>query len=78
MLTRKQKDVLRAIDVYINANGISPTVRNLCDLLGLKSSSTVHGYLNRLEKDGCITKKDTIPRSIRITERGNFILKELW
>ncbi|WP_199872940.1 hypothetical protein [Inediibacterium massiliense] len=34
MLTKRQNEVLKAIYYYINANGISPSVRNLCDLLG--------------------------------------------
>jgi len=55
VLTKRDKEILKAIDSYVNANGISPTIRNICDLVGLRSSSTVHGYLNRLEIEGFIT-----------------------
>lgn len=70
MLTERQEEILRAIHKYIQANRISPTVRNICDLVGLRSSSTVHGYLSNLEKDGFITKLDNSPRSITVTEKG--------
>ena len=74
MITEKQKEVLKSTHVYINANGISPTVRNLCDLVGVKSSSTIHKYLTELQQEGYITKIDTIPRSIRITVKGSSLL----
>ncbi|WP_129598507.1 LexA family protein [Anaerophilus nitritogenes] len=74
MITEKQKKVLKAIHYYINANGISPSMRNLCDLLGLKSKSTIYSHLSNLQRDGFITKIDTIPRSIKITDAG---LKEI-
>lgn len=48
MLTERQEEILKAIHKYIQVNGISPTIRNICDLVGLKSSSTVHGYLKVL------------------------------
>lgn len=70
MLTKREKEILKAINSYVNANGISPTVRNIYDLVGLRSSSTVHAYLNRLEIEGFITKMDIIPRSIKITKKG--------
>ncbi|WP_053956363.1 LexA family protein [Inediibacterium massiliense] len=70
MLTKRQNEVLKAIYYYINANGISPSVRNLCDLLGLKSKGTVDSYLNELESQGFITKGGTIFRSIKITDTG--------
>ncbi|QUH20666.1 hypothetical protein [Alkaliphilus sp. B6464] len=37
MLTKIDKEILKAINSYVNANGISPTVRNICDLVELKS-----------------------------------------
>ncbi|QUH20257.1 LexA family protein [Alkaliphilus sp. B6464] len=48
----------------------NPTVRNIRDLVGVKSSSTVHGYLTALEHEGYITKVEGSPRSIAITEKG--------
>lgn len=64
MLTEKQERMLNEVIKYINANKIAPTVRELCDLTGLKSTSTVHGYLNRLEREGYIKKHPTFPRTL--------------
>ncbi|MBU5677630.1 transcriptional regulator [Alkaliphilus sp. MSJ-5] len=75
MLTESQREILEAIHKYIQDNGISPTVRNICDLVGFKSSSTVHGYLGNLENQGFITKIDSSPRSISVTEKGLNIIK---
>ncbi|WP_212376688.1 LexA family protein [Alkaliphilus sp. B6464] len=76
MLTERQMGILKAIHQYIQANSISPTVRNIVDLVGVKSSSTVHGHLSSLEKEGYIAKIDGSPRSISITEKGISALEE--
>jgi repressor LexA len=65
-LSVKQKYVLKVIHEYIDKNGISPTVRELADIMYIKSTSTVQGYIKRLEQEGYIKKQPTIPRSIRI------------
>lgn len=75
MITQKQVEVLKTIDQYIKANGISPTNRNLCNLLELKFTSTVHRYLDILEKKGCINRKELISRSITVTKKGRELLK---
>lgn len=66
MLTEKQAKVFIELEKYMEANKIAPTVRELAELTGLKSTSTVQGYLNRLEKKGYIKKHPTYPRSITI------------
>lgn len=66
MLTKKQRIVLNAINEYIQKEKISPTVRELCGILGLSSTSTVHEYLSRIEEKGYITRKKESPRSIRV------------
>lgn len=68
MLTKKQKIVLNAINKYIEEEKISPTVRELCDILGLSSTSTVHEYLSRIEEKGYISRKKESPRSIRVVK----------
>lgn len=65
MLTSKQKEILELIKVFIEEQGYSPTVRELASLCGLKSSSTMHGHLERLEKQGYISKHQTLPRTIK-------------
>ena len=56
------------IKKYVDENKIAPTVREICNLSGLKSTSTVYGYLTRLEEEGYIKKKDNSPRSIVLYE----------
>lgn len=65
-MTEKQHEILLIIDEYIKKEGISPTVREICDIAGLKSSSTVHGYIKRLQKQGYIQMIKGSPRSMRV------------
>ncbi|QUH21630.1 helix-turn-helix domain-containing protein [Alkaliphilus sp. B6464] len=76
MLTERQMEILKAIHQYMQANSISPTVRNIRDLVGVKSSSTVHGHLTALEHEGYITKVEGSPRSIAVTKKGISALEE--
>ena len=63
-LTKKQKDVLNFIRDFVDDNGYPPSVREICIGIGVKSTSTVHGYLTRLERNGYITRESTRTRSI--------------
>ncbi len=65
-ITEKKREVLGIIQDYITVRGISPTVREIADKCGIKSTSTIHGYLKRLEKEGFISKVDGSPRSIKV------------
>lgn len=69
MITEKQRLILNIIEEYVIKNHMSPTVREICDITNLKSTSTIHGYLKRLEKQGYIYKKDKSARSIRLTDK---------
>lgn len=66
----KRTEILRIIYKYSRKNGYPPTVREICDLAGLKSPVTVHSHLNKLEKEGYINKEETHPRASSITEKG--------
>ena len=67
-MTEKQREILLIIDEYIKKEGISPTVRELCDITGLKFTSTVHGYIKRLQKEGYRFSKEheNSKRALRI------------
>lgn len=65
-LTIKQKIVLEAIEYFINENGYSPTVQELCDLTGNKSKATVFNKLMQLEEKGYISTKNGKARTIKI------------
>lgn len=67
-ITEKQMKVLEYVKEQIKKNGYAPSVREICQALGLKSTSTVHGYLARLQKKGLIQKAALKPRTIRITD----------
>ena len=66
MLTEKRKAVLKAIEEYINEHGFAPTVRELCSIMGIHSTSTIHEHLYKLQKEGYIEKNKTQPRTIKI------------
>ena len=63
----KQQQILSFIEKQISQKGYPPTVREICEAVGLNSPSTVHGYLNRLEKNGLIVKEQKSSRGIRLT-----------
>lgn len=69
-LTKKQKELLELIIIYINEHKISPTTRELAHLYGVKSSSTMHGYLERLREKGYITWHEGMPRTIQVLKRA--------
>lgn len=64
--TDKQLRVLNFVNEQIKKDGYAPTVREICKALDLKSTSTVHGYLTRLQKKGLIQKNALKPRTIRV------------
>lgn len=65
-LTNRQNELLNVIKKYIASNGYPPTVREICDELGLSSPATVQVHLNNLEKKGLITKTGTKNRAIKL------------
>ncbi|QEK13742.1 winged helix-turn-helix transcriptional regulator (plasmid) [Crassaminicella thermophila] len=65
-LTERQKEILNFIQKEINTKGYPPTVREICRAVGLKSPSTVHGHLAKLEKKGYIKRDPTKPRAISV------------
>lgn len=67
-ITDKQQRVLNYVKEQIRKEGYAPSVREICQALDLKSTSTVHGYLTRLQKKGLIQKAALKPRTIRIMD----------
>lgn len=65
-ITKKQKAVLDFIEKTIDETGIAPTVRDICDGLGLSSPSTVHVHLNTLEDKGLIRRDRLKSRCITL------------
>ncbi len=65
-LTRRQKEVLEYLRTYIHQNGYAPCVRDICSALDLKSTSTAHAHLTKLERKGYITRDPAKPRTIMV------------
>lgn len=66
-LTKRQQDVLSGIRLIFQETGYPPTVRELGERLGLRSSCTVQRHLEALERKGFIRRNPTKARTIEIT-----------
>jgi len=62
----KQEEILEFIKSHIGKEGYPPTIREIAVGVGLASSSTVHGHLDRLEGKGLIIRQKTLTRAIRV------------
>ncbi|MDY2735240.1 transcriptional repressor LexA [Intestinibacter sp.] len=71
-LTNKQLIILEFIKDQLLTKGYPPSVREICQAVGLKSTSTVHAHLNKLEKLGYIRRDPTKPRAIEILDSNIF------
>lgn len=69
-LTRRQRSILEAICAGVAENGYPPTVREIGEEVGLKSSSSVKYQLDYLEQVGCISRDPRRPRTLEVTELG--------
>lgn len=67
-LSQKQQEILDYMKAEVRERGYPPSVREICAAVGLKSTSTVHGHLSRLEKKGMIRRDATKPRAIEILD----------
>ncbi|MBD5451275.1 MAG: transcriptional repressor LexA [Lachnospiraceae bacterium] len=67
-ITAKQKDILEFIKSEILKKGYPPAVREICEAVNLKSTSSVHSHLETLEKNGYIRRDPTKPRAIEIMD----------
>ncbi len=57
---------------YASKNGYPPSVREICEGVGLNSTSTVHLHLSTLEKDGYIRRNSARPRAIEILDHSKW------
>ena len=72
-ISSKQQEILEYIKQEILNKGYPPTVRDICEAVHLKSTSSVHSHLETLEKNGYIRRDPTKPRAIEIID-DNFNL----
>ena len=67
-ITAKQREILEYIKEEILQRGYPPAVREICEAVHLKSTSSVHSHLETLEKNGYIRRDPTKPRAIEICD----------
>lgn len=67
-ITTKQKEILEYIKNTILSKGYPPAVREICEAVGLRSTSSVHAHLETLEKNGYIRRNPSKPRCIEIVD----------
>ncbi len=67
-ISDKQKEILEYIKSEILNRGYPPAVRDICEAVHLKSTSSVHSHLETLEKNGYIRRNPTKPRAIEIID----------
>jgi len=65
-LNEKQQKILDFVNKQIEEKGYPPSVREICKAVGFKSTSTVHGYLKKLEENGVIKKDPAKPRALKV------------
>ena len=67
-ISTKQREILEYIKSEILSKGYPPAVREICEAVNLKSTSSVHSHLETLEKNGFIRRDPTKPRAIEICD----------
>jgi repressor LexA len=73
-ITQKQIEILLYIKSEVQRQGYPPAVREICKGVNLKSTSTVHSHLEKLESKGYIRKDPTKPRAIEILDKNDDFL----
>ncbi|HIZ22896.1 MAG TPA: transcriptional repressor LexA, partial [Candidatus Blautia faecigallinarum] len=77
-ISPKQQEILDYIKNEILNRGFPPAVREICEAVHLKSTSSVHSHLEALEKNGYIRRDATKPRAIEIIDDNfNLVRKEV-
>ena len=74
-ITAKQQEILDFIKSEILQKGYPPAVRDICEAVHLKSTSSVHSHLETLEKNGYIRRDPTKPRAIEIMDENFYMLR---
>ena len=69
-ISDKQREILEYMKQEILNKGYPPTVRDICEPVHLKSTSSVHSHLETLEKNGYIRRDPTKPRAIEIIDEN--------
>ena len=68
-ITERQAEVLQTITELSERHGYAPTVREIGDALGIRSSQVTHQHLGALQRKGYITREPRRARTIRVLRR---------
>ena len=66
----KQSEIYEFLKTFTDNKGYPPSVREICEAVGLRSTSSVHGHLKRLESKGLIKRDPTKPRALEIIDNS--------
>lgn len=69
-LNKREEAIVKFIEKQIKVKGYPPSVREIGKAVGLKSTATVHGYLNKLEEKGYIKKEQQKGRTLKLLKGG--------
>ena len=72
-LTSRQREILDLISSTVNKRGYPPSVREIGEVVGLSSPSTVHSHLSTLAAEGFIKRDPTKPRAIEVVQQDGAI-----
>ena len=75
-LTERQIEILRLINTEVRTRGFPPSVREIAQVVGLSSPSTVKHHLDTLERLGFLQKVPGLPRALEVSELGKSVLGE--
>ncbi|GGA31545.1 winged helix-turn-helix transcriptional regulator [Psychrobacillus lasiicapitis] len=65
-MSKRQKQIYEYIKKYLAEKKYSPSIREIAEAVGLRSSSTVHGHLDNLRNNGYIDFVNSSPRTLQI------------
>ena len=68
-MTEREKEILEIIKTFIEKNGYSPTIREICSIANIKSTASAHAHIQKLKAKGYITSGVDMPRSIALTKK---------
>ena len=75
-LTERQIEILRLINTEVRTRGFPPSVREIAQVVGLSSPSTVKHHLDTLERLGFLQKVPGLPRALEVSDMGKSFLGE--
>jgi len=70
-IPKRQMDVLRFIDSFIDEHEYSPTLEEIAEGIGIESKGVVHGHVSRLRDKGLVTWQPKKTSTIKLTDTGN-------